>query len=188
MSATLARLMLSMAVIAGTPVVWVIVAIWLDRRASDDVAFLYANIIGGLFLITAWTATWSGHVTWDARRVLKTAIAAAGAVALVVAMYVFVRLAFHRGYGGDNELGLILGGLVGGAAWPAFTAFAWRETAAERAARLKQHGVHTVACPTCGYNLTGLTDARCPECGSKFTLDQLLAHTLDTRDTRDGVA
>ncbi|MBX2852827.1 MAG: hypothetical protein KTR15_13915 [Phycisphaeraceae bacterium] len=27
--------------------------------------------------------------------------------------------------------------------------------------------------PECGYNMRGLTEAKCPECGSKFTLDQL---------------
>lgn len=30
-----------------------------------------------------------------------------------------------------------------------------------------------VACPRCGYNLRGLTTARCPECGFAFTFDEL---------------
>lgn len=28
-------------------------------------------------------------------------------------------------------------------------------------------------CPACGYNLTGLTQCRCPECGREYRLDQL---------------
>jgi len=28
-------------------------------------------------------------------------------------------------------------------------------------------------CPRCGYNLSGLTHCRCPECGAEFALDQL---------------
>jgi hypothetical protein len=28
-------------------------------------------------------------------------------------------------------------------------------------------------CPRCGYNLTGLSRCRCPECGDEFQLEQL---------------
>ena len=28
-------------------------------------------------------------------------------------------------------------------------------------------------CPRCGYNLSGLTRCRCPECGTEYKLDQL---------------
>jgi hypothetical protein len=28
-------------------------------------------------------------------------------------------------------------------------------------------------CLRCGYDMTGLTEARCPECGAEYTLDQL---------------
>ena len=30
-----------------------------------------------------------------------------------------------------------------------------------------------VLCPLCEYNLRGLTEARCPECGGKFEWDEL---------------
>jgi hypothetical protein len=33
--------------------------------------------------------------------------------------------------------------------------------------------VHDPCCPKCGYNLTGLTHCRCPECGFEFSLDKL---------------
>jgi hypothetical protein len=59
--------------------------------------------------------------------------------------------------------------------WVVATIFIWRETPAERAARVDRSGAGGVVCPTCGYNLTGLKGTRCPECGSEFTLDQLLA-------------
>lgn len=29
------------------------------------------------------------------------------------------------------------------------------------------------ACPACGYNLSGLTHCRCPECGQEYTLEEL---------------
>lgn len=31
----------------------------------------------------------------------------------------------------------------------------------------------TLHCPTCGYNLTGLPENRCPECGKRFSLERL---------------
>jgi hypothetical protein len=33
----------------------------------------------------------------------------------------------------------------------------------------------TLYCPKCGYNLTGLTEDRCPECGEKFSRAELAA-------------
>src|SRR2546427_576734 len=52
----------------------------------------------------------------------------------------------------------------------------WRETAAERVARMSNLVSNpTVVCPFCGYNLSGLREARCPECGASFTLDALAA-------------
>ncbi len=29
------------------------------------------------------------------------------------------------------------------------------------------------ACPSCGYNLSGLTRCRCPECGTEYSIDEL---------------
>ena len=31
-----------------------------------------------------------------------------------------------------------------------------------------------VPCPACGYNLRGLKETRCPECGTQFTIEQLV--------------
>ena len=48
-------------------------------------------------------------------------------------------------------------------------------------ARLELHSVRgrdgevRVYCPKCGYSLVGLTELRCPECGERFTLDQIIA-------------
>ncbi len=184
MSATLSRLILSMAVIASAPLVWVVAAIWLDRYASDSTAFLAADVVGAAYLFGTWTLVWAGHVDWTNHRRLMTVAAAGGSLIAGAVVYGFTRVVLDT-YGAD-EVGLILGGMACGAVWLALTAIAWRETAAERAARLRRMGVGAVACPTCGYNLTGLSEARCPECGSRFTIDQLVAAAIDTRDQRDG--
>jgi hypothetical protein len=71
--------------------------------------------------------------------------------------------------------GMMLGSLAGTVFWIIATIVVWRETPAERAARISRAGADALVCPTCGYNLTGLREARCPECGAQFTLNELLA-------------
>ena len=36
-------------------------------------------------------------------------------------------------------------------------------------------GTLDVRCPTCGYRMVGLHESRCPECGTTYTLDDLLS-------------
>ncbi len=44
-------------------------------------------------------------------------------------------------------------------------------------------------CPACGYNLAGLTQCRCPECGRTFTLDALWeAYLLKAENPEDSFA
>jgi hypothetical protein len=76
---------------------------------------------------------------------------------------------------GFEGFGAFIGGIFAISLWLIATVLIWRETPAERAKRISASGRSTVTCPTCGYNLTGLSESRCPECGSKFTLDELLA-------------
>lgn len=38
-------------------------------------------------------------------------------------------------------------------------------------------------CPTCKYNMAGLTQCRCPECGTEYTLDQLWSTPVLTRES-----
>jgi hypothetical protein len=37
-------------------------------------------------------------------------------------------------------------------------------------------------CPSCNYNLTGLTSRRCPECGTPFTLRDAKMHGIEMSD------
>ncbi len=83
--------------------------------------------------------------------------------------------AFDAVNSGDARFAALVVGILVIAGWLLATVFLWRETPAERAARLGRTGGSAVTCPSCGYNLTGLAEARCPECGTRFTLDELLA-------------
>ncbi len=80
-----------------------------------------------------------------------------------------------------DAVAITLGTLGWIASWLIGTAFIWRETAKERGERLRQLGIHAIACPDCGYNLTGLREAKCPECGAAYTLDQLYATLTEQR-------
>jgi hypothetical protein len=72
------------------------------------------------------------------------------------------------------QLAILVGGGTVPIAWVLGSVIVWRETASERADRLAAYGA-TVICPLCGYNMAGLRQACCPECGGSFTLDQLAA-------------
>ena len=39
------------------------------------------------------------------------------------------------------------------------------------------HGPGPPLCPRCAYNLTGLPEPRCPECGSQFSWSQIQRHS-----------
>jgi hypothetical protein len=78
-----------------------------------------------------------------------------------------------------------IGGILAIVLWLIATVLIWRETPAERALRLAASPASAIACPNCGYNLTGLTESRCPECGSKFTLNELLASQPNVKSEID---
>lgn len=47
--------------------------------------------------------------------------------------------------------------------------------------------IHPPRCLKCGYNLSGLTHCRCPECGSEFRLEELWQKAIfSTKSMRAG--
>jgi hypothetical protein len=123
-----------------------------------------------VFVGAYWVVLWHDMVPWNARRVTLTALASvlslAGGVAVAVAFLAIYRIL-------PPPMAVLLGGGTVPITWVLSTVLIWRETATERLRRLTAHGVPVVACPLCGYDLAGLKEARCPECGSSFTLDQV---------------
>jgi len=137
---------------------------------SDRILALWASLYA--FIGVYWIALWRDVVRWTRSRLLMTVLAVPRA--LVVGLFVGVTfMSFLRGR--DFELALLVGDGVVPIAWVLATVIIWREAPRERIERISAAGRQTLACPVCGYNLTGLSEARCPECGSKFTLDQLVA-------------
>ena len=77
-------------------------------------------------------------------------------------------------YAIEDEIGEFIGCLIAPLMWLIVVTIIWRETPRERALRMKSTNKATIVCPHCGYNLTGLQSTRCPECGTLYTLDELL--------------
>jgi DNA-directed RNA polymerase subunit RPC12/RpoP len=141
-----------------------------NREATE---FLAAGILTWLAVAIYWCLLWKSSVRWETWRVAGTAIASAGAF-IVGACAGVAGVAIMPGRP-DPTFGTFVGSGVTILVWIAATIFVWRETTAERKARMKASSKSAITCPTCGYNLTGLSEARCPECGSRFTLDELIA-------------
>jgi hypothetical protein len=125
---------------------------------------LLSNALAGCILMIGWWAVWRTAVCWTPGRVGLTIFAAAAAAAATGALVLFDHLLFGR----NNPYVDLwdLGGYCGACVWFVATAFIWRGAATGF--------VPTLPCPKCGYDLRGLHEARCPECGTVYTLEELV--------------
>jgi hypothetical protein len=174
MTRTVARLSLAMLLLPSTGAVFILLFLALVVRASgpppvDRLLAMWSLLY--LFVGTYWVLLWRDMVPWNRRRVLLTAgatlLSLAGGCAVALACRAINRQA-------PPPIAILIGGGTVPITWVLATVLVWRETATERLARLSAHGMPVIACPLCGYNLAGLTAARCPECGATFTLEQIL--------------
>jgi len=149
---------------------------WLLRsysRSGEVLAFVFTTLIIWGLMAAYWILLWRGSVNWTRHRVLSTLLLVivasfVGAVGGVIAASLLP--------GGGNEgFGVFMGGVLAIMLWMVGTVIVWRETAEERARRVTNSSADAVTCPSCGYNMTGLTEPTCPECGSKYTLNELFA-------------
>ena len=135
----------------------------------SQMSFVITGILTWVFIATYWILLWRQSVNWTPRRVNRSLVAFV--VAFIAAFIVGAVVS-----SAEEEIGYFVGSAAAPLLWQVMTIFIWRETAQERSQRLRQATGHTsIVCPTCGYNMTGLKGTRCPECGSEFTLDEILA-------------
>ena len=178
MTATIARLILAMLILPATGAVFLLTFIAVIARSAGSgppsfwgVAMTWVVVY--TFVATYWILLWRSTVRWTRARVRNTALASllalAGGSGFATALWSVSRAM-------PSGIALLLGGGGVPIVWVLATVLLWRETPAERLARMSNLVGHpTVLCPFCGYNLSGLREARCPECGASFTLDQLAA-------------
>jgi hypothetical protein len=174
----IARLILAMLILPASMVVFllgfiIVVALASGRGpiSAGGMAVLWTVVYS--FIATYWLLLWRSSVRWTRARVRNTIIAGLVAItgggAFASALMVFARQL-------PPGIDLLIGGVGVPVVWVLATVLLWRETPAERLARMSNLVANpTVLCPVCGYNLSGLREARCPECGATFTLDVLAA-------------
>jgi hypothetical protein len=174
MSRLISQIMLAILLfpLAGLLYFVVVVLYWKTMRnwsqSSMDTGFLTAGFFAWAFIAVYWTLLWRKGVRWTSSRTQGTLMCFLAAGVFAFGIGALVNLV-------EDEVSYFVGTAAAPLLWQVGTVLVWRETAAERAERLDRSGAGALVCPTCGYNLTGLKGTRCPECGSEFTLDQLMA-------------
>ncbi|MEX2219111.1 MAG: hypothetical protein WD749_10170 [Phycisphaerales bacterium] len=126
--------------------------------------------MGVLAVVVAWLGLlyvlWSSYSRW--RHTVRAGFICLGIIAVSVC------IAFVFGAGMRNPEFFIAATLFFGAAGVGgvITAAVYRGMRGR--AILGPEGHVDVKCPRCGYSMSGLGDCSCPECGGKWTLDELI--------------
>lgn len=186
MSQVLARVMLAVLMIPSAAILHLSVYAMAERMPwhlrwprlwLQHGELVLACVVMWAFIATYWITLWRRTVRWTTWRTRAT-VWTGGAAA---AAGVLAGLLVGRRFG--DELMFFVFSTVTPLIWLTWTVFIWRESGSERAVRTR--GETPITCPSCGYNLAGLVQARCPECGTQFTLDELFAHqVVDERTER----
>ncbi len=174
MTNLLARILLSVLMIPLAVMCWVISFVVLERLVfhREERAICAATLVTAGLVAAYWFLLWRRSVVWSPARVTQTIAGSVGcSLAGVLAAVLMMALANIR----DETFGVLFGGIFTIVVWLPVTVLLWKETAAERAERIRRSAGDVVFCPRCGYNMTGLYEPRCPECGTRFTLNQLYA-------------
>ena len=74
----------------------------------------------------------------------------------------------------NTPVGLVVGTAGAPLFWMMLTLFFWLENDDERASRQLGVKLQKVYCPKCAYDMRGQRDLRCPECGTEFSIGELL--------------
>ena len=175
MSRLAARILLTVLLFPSATLVLFLSFLFIERLWTDHndlEAAVTATLGTCAYMMVYWLLLWRATVSWTSQRVYRTLMTTfvAGGCGFAMGLAIAKVLDYE-----PSELGTCGGALSGAVLWIILTILAWRETPAERAARMSRADADALVCPTCGYNLTGLREPRCPECGTQFTLNELYA-------------
>ena len=137
----------------------------------DEAKFWISGLVCWLFVRLAWFLVWRDQVVRNKqRRLHAVAITLTTLGVGPVLWYGFLKL-----WDVDSVIATILSSSITPLASLIGTVLIYTQTPADRAVRALATKTIEVQCPSCHYNLAGLTSTRCPECGKEYTLDALLA-------------
>jgi hypothetical protein len=147
----------------------------------DEYAAAWASIFTGVFVAFYWIGVWRKVVDWTPWRRLLTLLSATLCLIPLLAKGLCLDI-LHIDRLVPSPFLVVITPIP---IWLFFTLLIWKETPNERARRTQFSSGKALFCPKCNYNMTGLYEARCPECGERFTLDQLLAAQQRNRLTEE---
>lgn len=150
---------------------WIFPTFW---RIRGQELYLYTALSSCAILFVGWMGIWRRSVYWSASRRLGTLIATIVCIAMAFAVTFFIDQSTARWAGA----GSMFGAIVWAYTWVPATLIIWRDRASDLGIKNGDIGSISPRCVNCGYNLTGLREARCPECGTQYTLDVLLTTML----------
>ena len=161
-SISLASLLVGLALLGGG-----VAGVWFGSAVRPSTAasalLLAACCIWVVGLWRIWGAIRS------VRPIVHSAVATVVIALLVIAGLIACDEYVHRG-----EAELMTGWFFSGFALIMFTWISAIHRLNRRFPVLDRDNQVRVHCPNCSYSLIGLTELRCPECGTTFTIDELI--------------
>jgi len=177
MSNLVSRILLAILLVPLSVILYFAVgaAIFKGPGSPQGLDVLFMHILVGFFIVLYWLTLWRKLVRWTQWRKVTTFLSGLGCVVAGALFGTVVGVMVRFPERDRIAFTIFLGGFLTIVLWLIVSVLLWRETAAERAERIHQVAGEALCCPKCGYNLTGLRGDRCPECGTRLTLDQLYA-------------
>lgn len=144
-----------------------------ERRVSGPLESLISLEVCAILTVSLWFFAWRRRVQWTRRKLGWTL-----GLALTLLAVPWVVLLFRWTFPSERSAESISYTLIqtlpffAAALWFIGTAWLWRRT--DEITITRGELGDGVLCPQCNYNLNGLKEVKCPECGWTSTVDQLV--------------
>jgi hypothetical protein len=164
----LTSILLIPAIVVGTVIIGVMLEQTMRRRISEDTLFTTCFIMASLTYCTLFYFIWRSVVRWTPSRkrwTIVSIVIAAGAYVLVALM-----LASAMPFYQSSPFIALSAGLTA-LVWACASCWIWMETPRERFERVRTFGESARTCPACKYDMSGLKNLTCPECGVDYTVE-----------------